>query len=113
MKLVVKAGGVPPGSYVARFLGAEPRESQFGPGLLWQFEVASGQQAGAKATGMTGSEPTAQNKCGRFLAAITGKPLSVGESVDLTAFVGRPYLIVVEKNDKGSRVATVTAAPTA
>jgi hypothetical protein len=112
MKLTVKAGGVPTGSYVAKFAGVEQRDhAQYGPGLLWQFEIVSGPNAGAKATGMTGTVPTTQNKCGKFLAGVTGKPLAVGESIDLTPFVGTRYLIVVEQAEKGSRIVSITAPP--
>ena len=37
MKLTVKSGGVPPGTYVAKFNGVERKESKFGPGLIWTF----------------------------------------------------------------------------
>jgi hypothetical protein len=114
MKLTVKSGGVPPGSYVAKFKGVEPKESKFGPGLLWAFEVASGPHAGAKATGFSQTDPTANNKCGKVLAGILGKMPGVGESVDLSAYVGKPYLIVVEKTEGGgSKIVSVTAPPTA
>ena len=73
MKLTVKAGGVPPGSYIAKFLGVEPKESQFGPGLTWTFEVVNGPQASCKATAMTQTTPTPGNGCGRLLAGVLGK----------------------------------------
>jgi hypothetical protein len=114
MKLTVTAGGVPPGSYIAGFLSMEPKESQHGPGLLWTCEVASGAYAGAKPTGMTGPKPTPTNKCGRFVAGITGKALTLSETVDLTPYVGKLYLIVVEATDKGgSKIVSITAPPTA
>jgi hypothetical protein len=112
MKLTVSAGGVPPGSYVADFQGVEAKESQFGPGLLWTFNVVGGQHPGAKATGMTTNKPTPQNKCGKFLAGVTGKALAVNDTVDLAPFVGKRYMIVVEGTDKGgSKVTTVMSPP--
>ena len=111
MKLTVKAGGIPAGSYIAKLLGVEQKQTAYGDGLLWQFEVVSGPNAGAKVSVMTGLEPTAQNKCGRILSGITGKPLSVGQDIDLATYFGKSYLIVVEKNDKGSRITAVSTAP--
>jgi hypothetical protein len=113
MKLTVKAGGVPPNSYIAKFKGVEQKPGFEGkPGLLWTCEVASGPFTGSKATGFTPLEPTAANKCGRFLAGIVGKMPGLGESVDLSAYVGKPYLIVVEATDKGgSKIVSITAPP--
>jgi hypothetical protein len=114
MKLTVKSGGVPPGSYVAMLKGVEAKESKFGPGLFWTFEVSNGPHAGVKATAFSQPEPTANNKCGKFLAGIMGKMPGVGETVDLSPYIGKPYLIVVEKTEGGGgKVSTVTAAPTA
>jgi hypothetical protein len=114
MKLTVTAGGVPPGSYVADFKALEQKDSQFGPGLLWTLEVASGPHAGAKATGMTGTKPSPANKCGKFLAGIMGRMPAVGETVDVTPFIGKRYLIVVEATEKGgSKITSITAPPTA
>lgn len=113
MKLTVKAGGVPPGAHTAKFLGVEQKESKFGPGIVWKFEVVSGPYAKAKTSGMTGIEPTAQNKCGKFLAGIMGKPLSVDQEIDLQSYVGKMYLVVVEPTDKGgSRITSISLPPT-
>jgi hypothetical protein len=114
MKLTVSAGGVPPGSYIATLKSVEAKDSQFGPGLIWTCEVASGGNAGAKATGMTGTKPTANNKCGKFLAGIMGRMPSVGETIDLAPHIGKRFLIVVEATDKGGgKIVSITAPPTA
>jgi hypothetical protein len=114
MKLTIKAGGVPAGSYVARFLGVEQRDyPQYGPGLLWQFEIVAGPHAGGKVNAMSSPDPTAANKCGRILAGIMNKLPGVGESVDLSTYVGKSFLVIVEQSDRGSRITAVTAPPTA
>jgi hypothetical protein len=113
VKLTVKSGGVPPGSYIAKFVGVEQKDSSYGPGLIWTFEIVSGPNAKGKATGMTGTEPTPANKCGKFLAGVTGKMPGVGESVDISLFIGKRYCIVVEATEKGGgKIVSVTAPPT-
>jgi hypothetical protein len=113
MKLTVKPGGVPPGSYIAKFVGFEEKPGFEGkPGLLWTCEVASGPFTGSRPTGFTPLEPSAGNKCGRFLAGVLGRMPGVGETTDLTPCVGKPYLIVVEATDKGgSKIVSITAPP--
>lgn len=112
MKLQVKSGGVPAGSYIGRFVGVEPTETKIGKALRWTWEVLSGPHAGAKASRITPPEPTTRNACGRILSAVTGKGLVAGEEHDPHAFVGRTYLLVVAECDGGGcRVETVTLPP--
>ncbi len=114
MKLIVRSGGVPGGSYIGKFLGVEPTETKLGKALRWTWEVASGPHAGAKASRITPTEPTPKNACGRILSGITGKSLVTGEEVDPQSFLGRSYLLVVIDCDGGgTRVETVTLPPTA
>jgi hypothetical protein len=48
-----------------------------------------------------------------MLNGIVGRALNVDEEVDITPFVGRPYLIVVAASENGTRVEAVIAAPAA
>src|SRR4051794_41104352 len=99
MKLTIKSGGVPAGSYAARFIGVEQRESVHGPGLLWAWEVLKGPHAGAKVTGFTGDSPTPNNKCGRFLAGLLGGKLPpTGEVVDPSTLADKQCLVTVEQS---------------
>lgn len=112
MKLTVKAGGVPAGKHVVKFQGLEQKAGFNGKaGLLWQFEVAVGPNAGGRVSGMTDLKPKPTTKCGRFLVGILGRPLKVGETVDLTPYLGKLYTIGVEQTDKGSRVVGIEAGP--
>lgn len=114
MKLTVSSGGVPAGSYLSKFVGVERITNDFGPGLVWQWEVVSGPHAGQKVTRITTVSPTPKNVCGKMLAGVIGKPLSAGEEIDLSACVGKNYLTVVAETDRGgSRVESVTSAPVA
>jgi hypothetical protein len=56
--LRVSSGGVPPGSYLAKFLGVEDTHNdEYGPGFRWIFEIITGPKRGA---GPLGSHPTAR-----------------------------------------------------
>lgn len=101
MKLTLSSGGVPAGSYLAKFLGVEATEpNQFGPGIRWNFEIAAGPHTGTKIGRPTGTKPTLKNKCGQFLIGVSGKSV-MGEEIDLSAFVGTVYLIVVVQRPEG------------
>ena len=56
---------------------------------------------------MTPCDPSPSNKCGKILQGITGKPLVVGECIDLDQYVGKLYLIEVVEAEKGSKVVSV------
>jgi hypothetical protein len=114
LTLRVSTGGPPPGTYHAKWLGFESAQhSEYGAGLKWTWEILNGAHAGQKASRITSATPTPQNAAGKILAGILGRQLQPGEDVDLQAFVGRPYLIIVDRTDKGAtRVETVLQAPT-
>jgi hypothetical protein len=113
MKLTIS--GVPAGTYVGEFLGAECRDPQpgsdFGPALQWRFLIVGGARDGLEVSRFTGNSPTTKNACGKFLRAITGKQLSPGEVVDLDPYVGRRFNLVVAESPSGNgtRVETVVA----
>jgi len=113
MKLTLSSGSVPPGSYHGKFLGVEPVEpNQYGPGLRWSFEIASGPQTGIKVARTTGAAPTLKNACGRLLMAVSSKN-TVGETVDLTPFVGKLFLIIVtQRPEGGTSLDSVCSLPT-
>lgn len=110
--LKVSAGGVPVGSYVANFVGIEPTSNEFGEGLKWEFEVASGPHKGQKTSRMTTNIPSLKNAAGKILAGLVGHTLTPGEQIDPVAYKGKPYLIVVAATDKGStRIESVSPPP--
>lgn len=110
--LKVSAGGVPVGSYLAKFVGVEATNNEYGDGLRWLFEVVSGPQKGVKTSRITSQSPTPKNACGKMLSGITGKPLTPGEDVALEAFVGKTFLVMVGPTDSGgTRVDSVSPPP--
>jgi hypothetical protein len=112
--LKVSAGGVPAGSYLARFAAVETTSNEFGEGLKWVFEVTNGPSKGAKTSRITSQSPTLKNSCGKMLAGITGRTLAPEESVDIDAFLGKTYLVVVVLTDSGAtRIDSVSPPPVA
>jgi hypothetical protein len=108
--------GVPVGSYTATFVGAEPREplqgTGYGPALEWTFKVENGLYAGKVIGRLTAAEPTVKNSCGRLLQQLTGGAVGVGSVVDLAAYVGRRYTVLVEptRSGEGTRIGAVVPA---
>jgi hypothetical protein len=101
MKLTLSTGGVPAGSYVAKFVGVEETApNQYGPGIRWNFVITAGPQAGTKISRPTGTNPTPKNQCGKLLIGVSGKSI-MGEEIDLAQYVGRNYLIVVVNRPEG------------
>ena len=110
-KFTLKPGGPPPGTYRAR-LGSvrDTMHLEFGAGMRFEFEIIEGAQTGDKVSRITGILPTPANAAGRMLSGLAGK-LALHEEVDISDFVGREYLIVVEEVREGvTRVASVSPA---
>jgi hypothetical protein len=114
MKLTLGNGSVPPAPYHAKFIAVETAEAnQFGPGLRWVFEIVSGPHAGTRVSRMTGAVPTLKNACGKLMMSVSGKN-TVGETVDMSAFAGKVYLIiVVQRPEGGTSLDSVCPPPTA
>jgi hypothetical protein len=112
--LKVSAGGVPAGSYLAKFTGVEPTNNDYGDGLRWQFEVLNGEHKGLGTSRTTGNRPTLKNSAGKMLAGLAGSTLTPGVEFEPGKFVGHTYLIVVANTESGStRVESVSAPPVA
>ncbi|MBY0461006.1 MAG: hypothetical protein K2V38_27105 [Gemmataceae bacterium] len=114
MKLTLSNGSVPPASYNAKFVGVESAEAnQYGPGLRWVFEIVGGSHAGTRVSRMTGAMPTLKNACGKLLMSVSGKN-SVGETIDLSQYAGKVYLIIVApRPEGGTSLDSVCTPPTA
>lgn len=107
----VVASGVPAGNYRATFDGVEIQpanaEKGYAEGIRFKWKLLEGPHAGAIASRVTGSSPTATNACGKLIAALLGRPLALGEAIDLQSYVGKTYLIIVEQSQGGgTRVAS-------
>lgn len=112
--LKVSAGGVPAGSYLAKFTGVEPTNNDYGDGLRWQFDVLNGEHKGLATSRTTGNRPTLKNSAGKMLAGLAGGILTPGTEIDPSKYVDNTYLIVVANTESGStRVDSVTAPPVA
>lgn len=107
-------GGVPEGTYAAKFLTMEAVTNTFGDGVRWSWEIVGGPHAGQKASCTTATSPSAKNSCGRIVSGLLGKSLAAGDEHDLSTLVGQTFLIVVRKgNTGGTYVESVTKAPVA
>ncbi|QJW92560.1 hypothetical protein FTUN_0056 [Frigoriglobus tundricola] len=113
MKLKV-SGGVPEGSYLAKFTKVEPTTNGFGPGLKWAWEITSGANTGQSVICTTSNSPSPKNRCGKILSGMLGKALNTGEEFDTSTLVGQNFLVIVRKSETGGTfVDSVTKAPVA
>jgi hypothetical protein len=101
---------IPAGTYKATFQGLEPTETANGQAIRWKFKVTEGPMAGKLISELSDPHATTGNKTGRFLVALSGKPLEGGVKVEPPQYVDRLYLVIVEPKEGGkSKVATFTA----
>ena len=103
MKMKIANNQLPVGGYECSFDGAEESTHEvYGDGLRWCFTVERGKHRSAKAYRTTKPEPTPKNSCGRFLAALAGKPPTDGLEIDLDDYIGRRYSVIVGESEGGS-----------
>jgi hypothetical protein len=92
--------GVPPGTYQGVFDSFDCElETSKGKAIRWAFKADDGRTIDGISD--RESKPTTKNKTGRWLAAISGKPLTVGTAVDPTQYIGKRYLLIVSDGGGG------------
>jgi len=98
--------GVPAGHYKAKF--DELGEIETSKGKAWRWVFKS--EDGLTISGLSDREspPTTKNKTGRWLSALSDKPLQKGVSVDPTEYVGKRYLCIVTAKENGTTLETFT-----
>lgn len=102
-------GGVPAGSYMARFVGVEDfRHDRIdGPRWKWTWEVVgSGPHAGKKADALTECDISPSKASGRIVAGLLGGgPIVPGQNVKggIDAAVGKTFVISVGPGPKGGQ----------
>jgi hypothetical protein len=101
--MIIKGKGVPVGRYSAVFEGVkETHHAEYGPGLFWRFSIDGGEFDGSETGRTTSAAATRKNACGAIYKAITGRPFSPSEKVDVDAFIGRKYRIKVDETENGA-----------
>jgi hypothetical protein len=114
--IIVGSGGVPAGSYTGTFSGIEPapedKERGYAAGTRWKFTISTGPYAGRMIGRITRDTPNPNNVGGKILAGLVGRPLKEGEPIDVSAFIGKPYMLVYGPGPKGGmRVEAVLPLP--
>ena len=78
------------------------------------LDVTEGDHAGEVASSIYGTErpPSPGNRLGRALGGLRGNPVMPGEKINVEPFIGKPYLIQVEKapGGNGTRISTIMPA---
>lgn len=117
MQFTMGTGGVPAGTYAARFAGIEPyleNQEKYGPGVSLKFVVIGGDHDGAEASRICSQKLSPKSALAKLAVAIKGAPIAPGESFSFDQYVGVLGTIVVEETDSGStRVSAFFRSPVA
>ena len=116
LELELGKGGMEDGTGYAVFRGVKPategkeltdnktgQKKILEPGLVWEFEFATGRNKGRTTNYMTGRKPTDRNSCGAVISALTGS-YRVGDTVRPKDWLGRKVVITISNG----RIASVT-----
>jgi hypothetical protein len=102
---------VAPGIHQAVITKIEDVESKTDPGSFfrgWEFTLSDGSGLTVRASSSLATSP--KSKGGKWIAALIGHPLGVGETVEL---IGMHCTIVVGLKDNGYETVETVAAPDA
>lgn len=108
---------VPPGFYVAKFVGVEAitNDKFDGPRWRWVWEVVKGEHSGRKADALTQCDITPAKQAGVIIAGLLGGPIVPGQDVEagIKAAIGKPFMVGVQPGPKGGKAAvrSVGAVP--
>ena len=103
MRLTVSTNPVPPGRYLAELTGIRhTNRGTFGPGLRFEFTICGGPLQGRKISRMTGCIPGPTNALGSLLRDLLGRPLQIGEEIDVDPLINREYSIEVALSESGA-----------
>jgi hypothetical protein len=103
---------VPAGAHKAKFKGITPTETCKGEAYRWSFEVLEGDYRGKVASDLSDRKVTTMNKTGRWLSALSGKPLADGTEANPDDYIGKTYLVIIEAKENGkNKIATFTPMP--
>lgn len=91
---------IPAGQYDAVFHGIEQAETSKGQAYKWMWQADNGMSI-YDFTDVV--QPTKANKVGRWLSALTGKPLAFGQPTDPDAYVGKRYKLIVSPAPSGDK----------
>src|SRR5262249_43476910 len=103
---------VPAGKYLTKLQSVEPSETKLGSAARWRFEGLSGDQKGIVIQHTTADKPTPKNNLMRLMSGMLGKQLEPGKAIDLTGFVGKEFICLVEQTPEGkTRLASAVPSP--
>ena len=95
---------IAPGTYHATFNGVTPLETSKGHAYRWEFVTNEGKIISGLSDAT--NPPTVKNKTGKWLCALSGKPLTAGVQVDPDLYKGKKYFLVVEAHESGGKLNT-------
>lgn len=108
-------GGVPPGAYTTELKSFETKEATYDgrttQRLISRFEVKAGKHQGEAVFAFCGTFLSPKTKLFKFASAMLGRQLQPGEVVNLESFIGKDFLVIVEKSPKSESTQVVSILP--
>jgi hypothetical protein len=99
-----EGSGPPPGIYKATFAGVtKTTHEEYGAGARFDFKVVGGEHDGKIASRTCKPTATAGNATGKLMQGLVGASAKPGEKVNVAAFIGKTYTIVVGLAKNGTR----------
>ena len=100
----------PAGVHHARFSGLTHHpKGDYGPFLTFEF-AADDDETIYRGFATIGGGPTPENKLGRWLCGLAGRPTATGESVNPSGYVGKKYALVYAPG-KGGKTSLQSFTP--
>lgn len=91
---------LPPGLFPARFAKIEVQSNDNGEFWLWTFVARNGDDD-VEITATTSPRITPKTKAGKWISAMLGHQVEIGESIAFVDLIDMPMQIVVTINDAG------------
>lgn len=110
-EVVVQQGRNPDGMHPGDFAGVEPNPKQrpdYAPSLIARFRIPAGHPlAGTMLSDFYPQKVTPDNKTGRLLTGLLGRPLQPNEKIGFSQFLGQRFIVTVQN----TKIVSVTRAP--
>lgn len=105
MHFTMTSGGLPVGSYPAKFMGVDKFEEnieKYGLGIILKFQVLAGEHEGEEASRICSAKLSPKSALTKFAVSLKGSKIESGEQFSFTPFVGSTGSILVTETQSGA-----------
>ncbi len=105
MRFSMRSSGPPPGHHQVKFVDIrdfDGGDQSYGPAVSLVFQVTEGTYQGEEIFVVCSAKLTQKSKLGKFMRALNGGPINLGDDIDTDAFVGTKGVLIVEEDADGT-----------